>query len=143
LTAVVTISGNLGRDPEVRNEGKITTLAVAVNNTGKKDAEGKYCSEWYKVDIWGKQAENAAEWLKKGNQVTVIGKLKMDTYESQGTMKTTPHVSADHVVFPPRSKDAPVQQKIAPPAAKPTPPPAKKPSEDLDAIFASEDEIPF
>ncbi|HEY60685.1 MAG TPA: single-stranded DNA-binding protein [Anaerolineae bacterium] len=78
----VIIVGNLGRDPEMRytpNGQAVTTLTVA-SNRNYTDANGQKIKEttWFRVSVWGKQAENCNTYLKKGSMVLIEGQLKPD-----------------------------------------------------------------
>ena len=76
------IVGNLGRDPEMRympDGTAVTNLNVATNRKWN-DAAGQAQEEttWFRVSVWGKQAEACNEYLSKGRQVLVEGRLKPD-----------------------------------------------------------------
>jgi single-strand DNA-binding protein len=76
------IIGNLGRDPEMRYlpDGRpVTQLNVATNNV-YKDASGNQVKEttWFRVSVFGKQAETCAQYLQKGKMVLVEGRLRPD-----------------------------------------------------------------
>ncbi len=76
------IVGNLGRDPEMRytpSGQAVTNLSVATNrqyttNSGERVKE----TTWFRVSVWGKQAENANTYLRKGSKVLVEGRLTQD-----------------------------------------------------------------
>jgi single-strand DNA-binding protein len=75
--------GNLGRDPELRYmpDGQaVTNLNVACNRRWNNSVSGEQEEEttWYRVSVWGKQAEACNEYLEKGRQVLVEGRLKPD-----------------------------------------------------------------
>jgi single-strand DNA-binding protein len=75
--------GNLGRDPEMRYmpDGQaVTNLNVACNRRWTSQATGEQAEEttWYRVSVWGKQAEACNEYLEKGRQVLVEGRLRPD-----------------------------------------------------------------
>jgi single-strand DNA-binding protein len=85
LTAQLT--GNIGREPEVRffdNGNAVATFSVAVKQPGKKDqATGEWIDAdpfWVKVEIWGKAAQSAADQLKKGDLVFVVGDGKLEEF---------------------------------------------------------------
>lgn len=74
----ITIVGNLGRDPELRytQTGQpVTTLSVATNRqwTDKNTNEVKKETTWFRVSVWGNQAETCNEYLKKGSTVLIEG----------------------------------------------------------------------
>lgn len=75
-----TLVGNLGNDPDVRNMpggGVVTNINVATTEIYKdKNGNKKEDTEWHRVVFFGKLAEIAGEYLKKGNQVYVEGKMK-------------------------------------------------------------------
>lgn len=85
----VVLVGNLGRDPEMRytpSGQAVTNLSVATNRqyTG---ADGNAVKEttWFRVSVWGKQAENCNQYLKRGSKVLVEGQLQPD---ANGNPKT-------------------------------------------------------
>jgi single-strand DNA-binding protein len=78
-----TIVGNLGRDPELKyfeNGNAVANMSVATNRKWKDEASGEMHEEttWFKVSVWGKQAEACNEHLRKGRQVLVEGRLRPD-----------------------------------------------------------------
>lgn len=78
----VTIVGNLGRDPELRylpNGTPTVNLSVATNNsyTNQKGEQVKETT-WWRVSVFGKQAEVCSQYLTKGRQVLVEGRLRPD-----------------------------------------------------------------
>jgi single-strand DNA-binding protein len=83
----VILVGNLGKDPEVRytqNGKAITTLALATSESWK-DQSGQIQekTEWHRVSIFGKLAEIAGEYLKKGSQVYIEGKLQTSKWQNK------------------------------------------------------------
>jgi single-strand DNA-binding protein len=81
--------GNLGRDPEMRvmpTDGKyVTNISIAITES-YKDKEGKKqeITEWVNVVFFGKLAEIAGQYLKKGSKVYIEGKLKTEKYQKDG-----------------------------------------------------------
>jgi single-strand DNA-binding protein len=81
----VIIVGNLGADPEVRYTGggtPVCSLSVATSEqwTDKQSGERQERTEWHRVKLFGKLAEIAGEYLKKGRQVYIEGSLRTDKY---------------------------------------------------------------
>jgi len=79
----ITIVGNLGRDPEMRyleNGQAVTNLNVACNRkwTDKTTGEAREEVTWFRVSVWGRQAEAANQYLSKGRQVLVEGRISPD-----------------------------------------------------------------
>lgn len=84
----VILVGNLGQDPEVRympNGGAVANITLATSDTwrDKQTGENKEVTEWHRVVLFGKLAEVAGEYLKKGSQVYIKGQLR--TRKWQGT----------------------------------------------------------
>jgi single-strand DNA-binding protein len=98
----VIIVGNLGRDPEVRylpEGGAITNISVATTDTWKdKSGEKQERTEWHRVAFFGKLAEIAGEYLKKGSQVYVEGALRTRKWQDkEGKERYTTEIVADRM----------------------------------------------
>jgi single-strand DNA-binding protein len=100
----VTIIGNLGQDPELRHTEKgtaVCTLSVATNRKWKnKDGDLQDDTQWHKVVVWDKQAESCNEYLSKGRQVYVRGRLQTRKWEDkEGVERWTTEIVAQEVKF--------------------------------------------
>jgi len=99
----VILIGNLGADPEVRtfqNGGKVCNLRIATSETwkDKQTGEQKDRTEWHKVAMFGRLAEIAAEYLRKGSQVYIEGKLRTRKWtDKQGNDRYTTEIIADEM----------------------------------------------
>src|SRR6059058_2218664 len=98
----VIIVGNLGRDPETRympEGGAITNISVATTEKWKdKNGEMQEKTEWHRVAFFGKLAEIAGEYLKKGSQVYVEGRLQTRKWQDkEGQDKYTTEIIADRM----------------------------------------------
>ena len=98
----VQLIGNLGQDPEMRYtpEGEgITSFSVACSQG--KDKEGNdRPPTWVRVDAWGKLAELTNEYLGKGSQVFIRGRLRVDEWtDKSGEKRFSIKVTADQVQF--------------------------------------------
>lgn len=94
----VIIVGNLGRDPEVRftqGGSAVCNLSVAVGERVKKGEVYEDHTEWLRVVVFGKTAENAGQYLQKGRQVYCEGKLRQREYEKDGQKQRSTEVVAD------------------------------------------------
>ena len=97
----VIIVGNLGRDPETRympSGDAMTTIAVATTDTWKDKVSGekKEQTEWHRITFFGKLAEIAGQYLKKGSQVYVEGSLRTRKYtDKDGVEKYATDIRAD------------------------------------------------
>lgn len=84
----VILIGNLGQDPELRylpNGGAVTNISIATSESWKDKQTGelKERTEWHRIVIFGKLAEIAAEYLKKGSQVYIEGSLQTRKWQDQ------------------------------------------------------------
>lgn len=94
----VILVGNLGQDPEVRympNGGAVANITLATSESWRDKATGeqKEKTEWHRVVLFGKLAEVAGEYLKKGSQIYIEGKLNTRKWTDQaGVEKYTTEV---------------------------------------------------
>ena len=92
----VTIVGRAGRDAEIKyleSGNSVTTLSVAVDRWDA--AKKERVADWYNVEIWGKQAENASEYIKKGRLVAIEGRLRFDKWTGpDGTPNSRPVINS-------------------------------------------------
>lgn len=100
----VILVGNLGSDPEIKylESGQpICNFSVATNETWTgKDGQKNERTEWHRVVVWGKLGELCNEYLHKGKQVYVEGRLQTRSWEGQdGEKKYMTEVVATHAVF--------------------------------------------
>lgn len=102
---MVFLMGNLTRDPELRytpSGQAVTTCTIATNRqwSDKDSGDKKEQAEFTDVVVWGKMAENVANYLKKGRRVHVIGRLQTRSWEAQdGSKKYKTEVIATDVTF--------------------------------------------
>jgi single-strand DNA-binding protein len=87
----VILIGNLGSDPELRytpNGAAVATLSVATNEVWKdNDGNQQQRTEWHRVVLWRKLAEVAGQYLKKGSQVYVEGRLQTRSWDDKDGVK--------------------------------------------------------
>jgi len=99
----VIIVGNLGADPDTRympSGGAVTNLSVATSETwkDKQTGEQKERTEWHKVAMFNRLAEIAAEYLRKGSQVYIEGKLRTRKWQDRdGNDRWTTEIIADEM----------------------------------------------
>ena len=100
---VVALVGNLTRDPELRHTPSgtaVTTLRLAVNDRVKRGEEWVDAAYYFDVTVWGRTAENCAQYLAKGRPIAVQGKLTWREWDAQdGTKRQSVEVVADNVQF--------------------------------------------
>lgn len=99
----VQLIGNLGKDPDTRympSGDAMTTITVATTETwkDKQTQERKENTEWHRVTFFGKLAEIAGQYLKKGSQVYIEGSLRTRKYtDKDGVEKFTTDIKADEM----------------------------------------------
>ena len=79
----VTLVGRAGRDPEVRyfeSGTVVANLTMAVNRRNRDDEP-----DWFNLEIWGKQAQIAADYVKKGSLIGITGSFKLDSWKDRNT----------------------------------------------------------
>ncbi len=100
----ITIIGNLGSDPEMRympNGDAVTSFSVATNRRyNTRDGEQRDETEWFRVSVFGRFAEICNQYLTKGRQVYVEGRLQSRTWvDQQGQTRFSLDVRAQEVKF--------------------------------------------
>lgn len=100
----ITIVGFLGRDPELRYTPQGTAVCkMSVATTERRKSaigETDEHTTWFRVTVWGRQAELANEYLGKGRQVYVEGRLRLEEYaDREGNQRISPEVTATDIQF--------------------------------------------
>ena len=100
----VIIIGNLGADPELRytpGGQAVCDLRIATSDQWTdKSGERKEQTEWHRIVVWGKQAENCSQYLSKGRQVYVEGRLRTRQWDDkEGNKRYTTEIVAQTVQF--------------------------------------------
>ena len=135
--AKMTLVGNLGRDAELRYTPKGTAVlefSVATNERWT-DAAGaqQELTQWFRVTVWGRQAESLKPFLVKGKQVLVEGRFRLREYtDREGKHRVSLDVRADNLILLGARGAAAPEEAAAPPAEL----------EREDSSFEG-DEIPF
>jgi len=98
----VILVGNLGADPETRytpSGTAITTIRVATSESwkDKQTGEQQERTEWHRVKFFSRLAEIAGEYLKKGSQVYIEGRLRTEEYEKDGIKRWSTDIVADEM----------------------------------------------
>jgi single-strand DNA-binding protein len=147
----VILAGNLTRDPELRYTPKGTAVAaitLAVNRTWKSETgESKEEVSFVDVDVWGRQAEVIAQYMRKGRPLLVEGRLKQDTWEDKNTHQKQSKLKVVLESF--SFIDSNRSEGGAPPSDAPRRPAAgapaspAKPAETPEGEGPEEDDVPF
>jgi single-strand DNA-binding protein len=100
----ITIVGYLGRDPELKHtpQGNAVCKFSVATTERRKNAQGESeeTTTWFRVTVWGRQAELANEYLSKGRQVYVEGRLRLEEYvDREGHTRISPEVTALDLQF--------------------------------------------
>lgn len=109
----INVVGRLGADPELRYTQKGTAVAsvnVAVNRE-RKDSDGNYPTDWWRLSLWGKNAENFANLTHKGSRVGITGRPEIDTWQDgNGNERQTPQIQVDNFdLLDPKNSDQTTQ----------------------------------
>ena len=130
----VILIGNLGQDPEARFTPQgtaVTNLSIATNESWK-DPSGEMHdrTEWHRVVMYGRMAETATEYMKKGQMVYVEGRLHTREWEDQNQIKRkTTEIRCDNFTMLGRRSDAPAGQSQG--AMSPSPSSGSEVDDDL------------
>jgi single-strand DNA-binding protein len=158
----VILIGTLGFDPDHRMTASgqaVATMRMVTNESylDKQSGQRKETSEWHRVVVWGRTADLVKQYLRKGRQVYVEGKLRSREWEKDGQKRTSVEVVAQRVVFlggrseggggrdreerpaAPRPAEAP---RVPDGSADSEPPPADAFKEFSDGIN-DDDDVPF
>lgn len=99
----ITLIGNLGRDPELRYTKSQTPFAkfsLATTEEFTSNGEKQKKTMWHNLVVWGKQADIANKYLRKGSQVYVEGRIEYREYEDQqGVKKTFTDIKVDRFLM--------------------------------------------
>lgn len=100
----IIIVGNLGRDPELRYTPQgtpVCSFTVATNDKRKdKTGEQQDITTWFRVTVWGRQAETASQYLTKGRPVYIEGRLRLEEWSDRdGKQRSTLEVHATDMQF--------------------------------------------
>ena len=121
----VILVGNLGRDPEVRSTPSgqnVATFSIATNRKWRdRDGNRQEQTEWHNIVCWGRQAEVAGQYLTKGRQIFVEGRLQTRSWEDKqsGEKKYKTEVICDNFQMLGQRGDFEDRQGGAPPPHEP------------------------
>jgi single-strand DNA-binding protein len=142
----VILIGNLGSDPEVRflpSGQPVANFNIATTErwSGKDGNPGEK-TEWHRIVVFGKQAENCKEYLRKGRQVYIEGRLQTREWQNkEGQKQRTTEIIAQTVQFLGGPGGGAARDR--PPAGDREPETSSPASNDAPGILGDEDDIPF
>lgn len=141
----VILFGNLTRDPELKalpSGQSVASFGIATNRRVKKDEQWQDVPEFHNVVVWGRQAETSAQYLKKGSQALIEGRLQTRSWDKDGVKQYRTEVVAESVTFGRAGgsggSSAPARQGDAAPQQAPKDDAIDYPVEDINP-----DDIPF
>ena len=144
----VILIGRLGKDPDIRvmpNGDTLANISIATSETwkDKNTGEKKEKTQWHNVVIFGKLADIASQYLKKGSNVYIEGKLHTEKYEKNGqdVYTTKVYVQSFGGVMQMLDSKQEQQQQTRPAAQMPSQQLAQKRQEVNGEIF--DDDVPF
>ena len=119
----ITLVGRAGRDPELRyfqSGTMVANLTLAVNRRSRDEEP-----DWFNLEIWGKTAQVAADYVKRGSLLGIIGSLRIEkwTDRSTGEVKSKPVIRVDRLELLGSKRDDDAQSAVSP-ADSPLPRPA-------------------
>ena len=131
----VILIGNLGQDPEARftpSGTAVTNLSVATNESWKdQNGEMQDRTEWHRVVMYGRMAETATEYMKKGQMVYVEGRLNTREWEDQNQIKRrTTEIRCDNFTMLGKRSDS-------------SSPPSATPDSSMKSDSGVDDDLPF
>ncbi len=135
----VLLIGNLGKDPEVRtleSGAKVANFPLATTESYKnKNGERVDTTEWHNIVLWRGLADVAENYLKKGNQIFVEGKIKTRSWEDkEGNKRYTTEILADNMTMLGGRRDGDYAD---------SPATAKTSKADVAEPESQEDDLPF
>lgn len=136
----IILVGNLGRDPELRYTAQGTPVCsfTMATNERKKDKAGEFqdLTTWFRVSLWGRQAETASQYLTKGRPVYIEGRLRVEDWtDRDGRARYTLEVHATDMQFIGGVRG---EESSPSPRAE-----ASSSREDKNTPEISDDDIPF
>ena len=136
--------GNLTRDPELKaiaSGNKVCTFSLATNRV-YKDASGQRQekTEYHNIVVWGKTAENVAQYMKKGSQILVEGRIETRSWDDQatGTKKYRTEIVTDTIQFGSKGSGPTSSGNSASPKASA---PKEEKENELDTIEYPDEQI--
>jgi single-strand DNA-binding protein len=149
----VILVGNLGKDPEVRytpGGQAVANFTIATNEAWTdKQGQKQERTEWHRIVVWGKTAENCGEYLSKGRQVYIEGRLQTREWTNkEGAKQYTTEIVANQVLFLQggergQGRGAGRSTGAAPADDFGAPPPGMDESSGGGVPKTTEDDIPF
>jgi single-strand DNA-binding protein len=132
----IILVGNLGRDPELRYTPQgtpVCTFSMATTERRKdRNGEAQDHTLWFRVTLWGRQAETASQYLQKGRSVYIEGRLRVEEWtDRDGKPRQSLEVTATDMQFIGSRHEEPMAERAAAAAAAPAAEPPELTDEDI------------
>ena len=141
----IIILGNIGKDADVKTfDGgtQVANFSVAVTERGYKKADGTQVSdhtEWFNCSMWGKNLDNLATYLTKGQKVSIVGKNRTRTYDTEdGTKRYVTELIVDEFEFAGGNKSSEASSNTAS-----QPKTQKSTTASVPPVEETTDDVPF
>jgi len=141
---LVVLVGNLTRDPEIKysaNGNPIAHLNIAVNRAFTR--EGGPDADFFRVTVFGKQAELVERYLSKGRKVGIEGRIENSNYEKEGKTVYQDSIIANRIEFLSPKGDGGQSSGGSAPSNAPQAPGPEKTPEGFSALEDEDDDLPF
>lgn len=140
------VLGNITRDPELRTTqsgAKVCTFSIATNRTYNKDGQKVEEVEFHNIVVFGPMGENIAQYMRRGNQILIEGRIQTRGWEgSDGVKKTRTEIIGENVQFGAKpataGQTAPSRESVQPVHREEAQPVPRRRDEDIDV-----EDIPF
>ena len=150
----VILLGNVGRDPEIRsleNGGKVAQFSLATNeNYKEKDGNCKEQTEWHNIVAWNYQADKAEQFLHKGAQVYIEGKIRTRQWtDKENVIRYTTDIIAEKILLLGRKNEGqnfppiPDENNYVKPKSSTTTPDSNINEPEITSDDQKEDDLPF
>jgi single-strand DNA-binding protein len=145
----ISVIGNLGKDPEVRytqSGTPVCSFRIGVTEKRKEGEEWKDHTEWFTIICFGKTAENAGKYLKKGRQIYAEGRLQTRSYQDKDNKdRVAIEIVANQIVFLGGNKEGSAEGEFfgTSSLSNPSSSSSSSYSSKADNDFINDDDIPF
>jgi single-strand DNA-binding protein len=105
----VTLLGNAGAEPDMRDAGsgtRVAHLSLATNRVFRQNGESQRRTDWHRLTFWGRQAETVERYVNKGAKLYIEGRIEYGSYDRDGVaVPTVDVVVEEFVMLDPRPID--------------------------------------
>lgn len=127
----VILIGRVGKDPETRhldNEKQVSTYSLATSEYSKgKDGKRIQTTDWHNIVCWNRLSTLSENYVKKGDMISIVGKIKIRSYETDSGKKYITEILADKIEFLSKNDRAEAQPETL----------------DVDIPASKDDDLPF